>query len=397
MALLLGQDSFFGQLMSFSPQFLAQSFLDGDVEEDYALTVTREFGPNPGNLRMLSYVPAGIGRAAPLVVVLHGCKQAAGSYDRGSGWSQLANRFGFALLMPEQRRANNGNGCFNWFQTEDVTRGEGEVASIAAMIRFMLREHRLDARRVFINGLSAGGGMTAAMLATYPELFAGGAIIAGLPYGSATTVHDAFGVMGQGRVRQPTELGDRVRAASQHPGPWPKVSIWQGDADHVVNPANAMELVKQWTDVHGVSIDSAEEQAIGTVSHKIWRGTDGRPAVELYTIPGFGHATPIDPVAALEVARCGLPTANRYILPAGISSPYLMAESWGLTGRPLTHRRPAATPFGPSPIADPLWHNIFPGGSTALKEITAELTKPDTLVGRILRSTGLIEDDKRKD
>ena len=34
--------------------------------------------------------------------------------------------------------------------------------------------------------------MTSAMLAAYPEVFAGGAIVAGLPYGTAATVPEAF-------------------------------------------------------------------------------------------------------------------------------------------------------------------------------------------------------------
>lgn len=392
MVRLPGPDSFFGQMLSFAPQSLAQGFLDGDAEDDHGLTITREFGANPGNLRMLSHCPPGIGRNRPLVVVLHGCKQAAGSYDRGSGWSQLANRFGFALLLPEQRSTNNCNGCFNWFQTEDVTRDLGEVASITAMIRFMLREYDLDAERVFITGLSAGGAMTAAMLATYPELFAGGAIIAGLPYGSATTVQDAFGVMGQGRIRKPAELGSRVRAASTHQGPWPRLSIWQGDADRTVNPVNARELVKQWTDVHGLAMEAPDAKSIGTIEHKVWRGRDGQAQVELYTLPGFGHATPIDPMASLEAARCGSPTANPYILPAGISSTYVIAESWGLTDRRQRAYRPAIAALGQSPKIHPLWHNIFPGGATAVKELTA----PDKLLGRILRSTGLVEDDERR-
>ena len=50
----------------------------------------------------------------------------------------------------------------------------------------------------------------------------------------------------------PAEWGKRVRDASTHPGPWPKVSIWQGTADVKVNPANARELVEQWTNVHGI-------------------------------------------------------------------------------------------------------------------------------------------------
>ncbi|MCB8876233.1 extracellular catalytic domain type 1 short-chain-length polyhydroxyalkanoate depolymerase [Acidisoma silvae] len=400
MALLLGQDSIFGQLLNFTPHPLVQAMLDGgsEAEDDQDLTVTRDFGANPGNLRMLSFRPAGLPDGAPLVVVLHGCKQTAGAYDRGAGWSQLAQEFGFAVLLPEQRRLNNPQGCFNWFQPEDVSRDEGEVASIASMIRFLLREERLDAGRVFITGLSAGGGLTAAMLATYPELFAGGAIIAGLPFGSANGVHEAFGAMGQGRIRPARELGDRVRAASRHHGPWPTVSIWQGEADTTVNPVNATELVKQWTDVQGIDGQAPEQSMIGPVSHQVWRNGKGQMAVELYRIPGFGHATPIDPMARPAVARCGSVTASRYILPAGISSTYRIAESWGLTGEGLSRRRDSAwdkgpgTPFG----GHQLWQNLMPGGMTVLKEMTAELTAPDTVLGRVLRSTGLIDTKGRK-
>lgn len=395
MALLLDQDSFFGQLLNFAPHPLVQSMLDGAPEEDHALTVTQDFGANPGNLRMLSYRPADLPAQAPLVVVLHGCKQTAGIYDRGAGWSDLARQFGFALLMPEQRRINNPNGCFNWFQPEDVSRDEGEVGSIASMIGFMLREHGLDAGRVFITGLSAGGGMTAAMLATYPELFAGGAIIAGLPYGSADGVHEAFGVMGQGRIRSAQELGDRVRAASGHAGPWPRVSVWQGEADTTVNPINAYELVKQWTNVHGIAGGTPHTAQIGAVTHRTWPTTDGKPAVELYTIPGFGHATPIDPMARPAAARCGSVTASRFILPAGISSTYRIAESWGLVDDSLARRNNAWDKGPGAPFnGHPLWQNLLPGGSTALKEITAELTAPNTLLGRVLRTTGLIDDGK---
>jgi poly(3-hydroxybutyrate) depolymerase len=47
------------------------------------------------------------------------------------------------------------------------------------MIEKSVVDHGIDRRRIFITGLSAGGAMTSVMLACYPELFAGGAIIAG--------------------------------------------------------------------------------------------------------------------------------------------------------------------------------------------------------------------------
>src|SRR3984957_15437188 len=146
-----------------------------------------EFGSNPGSLRARIYVPTSLTKDAPLVVVLHGCTQTAAAYDHGSGWSQLAEREGFALLFPEQQRVNNPNLCFNWFVPGDIRRDGGEALSIGQMIGAVVATYRLDRSRIFVTGLSAGGAMASAMLATYPELFAGGAIIAGLPYGGAST------------------------------------------------------------------------------------------------------------------------------------------------------------------------------------------------------------------
>ena len=149
---------------------------------------------------MFAYVPEQLPRAPALVVVLHGCGQTAAAYDFGTGWSTLAKRYGFALLMPEQQRANNANTCFNWFNPGDIARGRGEAASIRQMIARMVADHEIDPRRIYITGLSAGGAMTSVMLAVYPEVFAGGAIIAGLPYGIASNVprstrrHDAVDV-----------------------------------------------------------------------------------------------------------------------------------------------------------------------------------------------------------
>src|SRR5471032_3306882 len=117
------------------------------------------FAPNPGNLRMFRYLPRGLKAGAPLVVILHGCGQTAGGYDHGAGWSELGDRLGFAVLAPEQPNSNNMAGCFNWFQPGDTARGAGEAASIHQMIVRALADHRLDKKRVFITGLSAGGAM----------------------------------------------------------------------------------------------------------------------------------------------------------------------------------------------------------------------------------------------
>ena len=66
------------------------------------LQEVEDFGTNPGALRMLSYLPDNLSPRPALVVVLHGSMQSAADYDLGAGWSTLADRYGFALLMPEQ-------------------------------------------------------------------------------------------------------------------------------------------------------------------------------------------------------------------------------------------------------------------------------------------------------
>src|SRR4051794_34539856 len=172
---------------------------------------------------MFTYVPAELGPDRPLVVVLHGCKQTAAGYDRGAGWSTLADRYGFALLLPQQQPANNPNGCFNWFQPADTRRGHGEALSIRQMIEKTVTDRGIDPQRIYITGLSAGGAMTSVMLACYPEVFAGGAIIAGLPYGAASSMHQAFESMANCPSRSAREWGEAVLRASPQNGRWPRV------------------------------------------------------------------------------------------------------------------------------------------------------------------------------
>jgi poly(hydroxyalkanoate) depolymerase family esterase len=282
------------------------------------------FGANPGALGAHIYVPADLPRNAPLVVALHGCTQTAAGYDHGSGWSRLADRHGFALVFPEQQRPNNANLCFNWFAPQHVTRGSGEALSIAGMVETVVTAHGLDRTRVFITGLSAGGAMTSAMLATYPELFAGGAIIAGLPFGCAGSVPEAFDRMrGQG-MPSVRELEAGVRRASGHRGPWPTLSVWHGTADATVAPANMDAIVGQWRGLHGLERESSEQHVLGRHRRRVWRDGAGVAQIETYEITGMGHGTPLD--GADDI---GAPGA--FMLDAGISSTRHIARFWQLT------------------------------------------------------------------
>ena len=307
------------------------------------LTELMGFGSNPGALRMFTYVPKKLGRAPALVVVLHGCTQSATSYDLGAGWSTLAERYGFVVLLPEQTPANNPKTCFNWFLPGDTQRDRGEALSIRQMIEKTIGAHGIDRKRVYITGLSAGGAMATAMLATYPEVFAAGAIIAGLPYGSAANVSEAFESMFQGRQRAAKDWGDALRGASKHRGPWPRVSIWHGDRDETVKPMNADALIAQWRDVHGIESAPVEERVDG-YPRKVWR-RDGVDVIESYTITGMAHGTPL-----ATAAHGG--KAGPFLLEAGISSSYHIAQFFGLTGevRETVREQIKTAPLAPEQV-----------------------------------------------
>lgn len=289
------------------------------------------FGSNPGELRMFVYTPAPrLPLNAPLIVLLHGCGQDAAAFAVQAGWIGLADRIGAAILLPEQQSANSRGRCFNWFQPADVRRGRGEALSILQMVNAAAKKFGSDRSRIFIAGLSAGGAMTAALLAAYPSVFNAGAIVAGMPVGAAQNLPMAVLRMRQVDPYKGREaLAEAVRrsAPAHSKNIWPRVSIWQGGEDRIVDPGNAQQLAAQWGAVQGLADTTVvETQGLPPgVHHRAW-GDDPRPPVELWTIDPMGHGFPIDGTGK-NGSQPGFA-----VLEAGISATDHIARFWGLGG-----------------------------------------------------------------
>src|SRR5262249_26434843 len=201
-----------------------------------------------------------------------------------------------------------------------------------------------DHRKVFVTGLSAGGAMASVMLATYPEVFAGGAIIAGLPYGCAGNVQQAFEAMFTEQGHAAQALGDRVRAASRHRGPWPKISVWHGTSDPIVQPSNGEDIIRQWTNVHGLSDSPSYQELIGGHTRRIWSDANGEALIEAFSICGMAHGVPLATTMGGE--SCG--ATGAFFLEVGISSTHHIARFWRL------HESLVEMPHVPAPVSAPI-------------------------------------------
>jgi len=323
------------------------------------MTQVSDFGSNPGGLKMFVHEPASPAASAGVVVVLHGCTMSAGGQAEG-GWNDVADELGFYVVYPEQSTSNNSLSCFNWggswagapnafvasstpVMQSDIERGGPEVTSIHSMVEHMVATHGVDPDRVFVSGLSAGGAMAAVLLASYPDVFGAGQIVAGVPYKCATTTGEATGCMGDmstsGLDRTPADWASLVASSGAATAPAPRVSIWHGTNDFVVHPSVSDELVEQWSAVHGATRGSEEDVEGAT---RVEWVVGGRTVVERWTVHGMTHGVPVDPASG-----CG--GIGSYINDVGICSARHGATFFGLDG---AGPEPGPEP-GPGPAPAP--------------------------------------------
>ena len=216
-----------------------------------------------------------------------------------SGWPKYADLWKFALDRAAADRRQQRQPCFNWFETGDTpaARARRCRSSRWSTTRSELRHRRRP--RVYVTGLSAGGAMTAVMLATYPDVFAGGSIIAGIPYRCATGLTSAFTLHEPRRRHDPGAVGQHgARRERRLPGPWPACRSGTAPRDYTVDPANATESRDQWTNVLRHRRRRPTSRRRRCRAAPAWRSTATAPATGRRALPGrrgWAHGTPVDP------------------------------------------------------------------------------------------------------
>ncbi len=284
----------------------------------------------PGGLTRtyLQYVPKKLPAGAPVVMFLHGCNQTAEQAMQATHFNALADRLRFTVVYPSQVRPasgsaplvdGNGLGCWNWFLPEHQTRGAGEPAVLAGLVKHVAAEVRGDRRRIYVEGISAGADMTVILAATYPDVFAAAASLAGCAYSSCA---DGAGALTH------AAMGPRARVMPMF--------VENGTAD-VLNPwAQSEALVQSWLGANDLADDGQPNQSFsrkpatettsvpsGTpnpgggnacihnnsftclggiaglsdypVTVQTWNDAKGKDVLELWTVHGLAHAHPNAP------------------------------------------------------------------------------------------------------
>jgi poly(hydroxyalkanoate) depolymerase family esterase len=258
---------------------------------DGAAYLTRTFTCEAGSRDYTLYVPSHTGRRKrPLIIMLHGCTQNPDDFAVGTGMNRLAEEHGFIVAYPRQSMRANRSVCWNWFNLTDQMRDVGEPSIIAGITRTIMAEFDIDAERVYVAGLSAGGAMAAIMSATYPELYAATGIHSGLAYGSATDVASAFAAMhGTSSPTAPAQTKSHLNSANRRS----RTIVFHGASDQRVHPSNAERILAEAR--AGLADPAQETQHDGSAGGRTYTRTvitdaSGVPHVELWAIDGLGHA-----------------------------------------------------------------------------------------------------------
>ena len=240
------------------------------------------FSNSDGMRNYKLYVPESRPESAwPLIVMLHGCTQSPEDFAIGTRMNALAEEFGFLVAYPEQPTSANASKCWNWFNSKDQCRSSGEPSLLAGITRKIMNDYSVDADRVYVAGLSAGGAAAAIMAEAYPDIFSAAGIHSGLACGAAKDMVSAFSVMSQG----PKAMANVKRAGS----PSVPLILFHGDSDTTVHPSNATFIVNRAEAATAIET-KAKSNGGRPYTQAIYYDSNGKMMMENWTVHGAGHA-----------------------------------------------------------------------------------------------------------
>lgn len=234
------------------------------------------------------YLPPGVRRPMPLLVLLHGCGQDSASFAAVTRAAANARAGGYAVLLPEQAQEANPNRCWNWFGRTAVV--ATETAILMSIVERVCQAHPIRRNKVFALGLSAGGAMALTLALRYPDGFAA------IGTHSGAVPHSASSALEAGQTMRGRRTADLISLRQRLSGRrLPPLLVIHGESDRSVAPENADSSTALWLDL--LAPDNARRGpsrlarrgARHAYSVTDWK-RDGKVCVRLIRIAGLAHA-----------------------------------------------------------------------------------------------------------
>jgi acetylxylan esterase len=263
--------------------------------------ITENFGDNPTKVGFYIYVPDVLASNPPILVNPHWCHGSASDAYSGSQFATLAGKHGFIVIYPDS--PNTADSCWDVSSKQTLTHDAGgDSLGIVNMVRWTLEKYKADKSRVFVTGVSSGAMMTDVLVGSYPDVFAAGSAFSGVPFGcfapngNNTSVYDYWSDdCAKGKVKR-TSAEWAALVEDAYPGydNWrPKMQIFHGTADEVLDYTNFGEEIKLWTGVFGLSATPTSTTPNTPLSGwtRTVYGSDGW--FEAYSAAGVPHNIPV--------------------------------------------------------------------------------------------------------
>jgi len=233
----------------------------------------------------------------PALIVLHGCAQSAQDIINGTDLEAVADDFDAVVVVPSVPNGGVYFGCWDYYGGSH-SRFSGHSGALLDLVDDLLASPTYDVSpdRVWISGLSSGGGMAAIMGCLAPDVFSGVGVSAGPAVGTSASQISTVSTS----AAQAANTCDNLAGTRSGDFSTQLASVIAGTSDYTVAQGYADVHADMWATLYagspsGLSSSSFSVSALqgyqpqGTGTYR----SDGTgPRVAQISATGLDHAWP---------------------------------------------------------------------------------------------------------
>lgn len=232
-------------------------------------------------------------KASALMINLHGCSQKAADLKKSGNWEAAAELYNMTVVLPSVPNGGVILGCWSYFGTDHSDK-EGDSGALISLTEQLLKDRsfNIDAKNVFVSGLSSGAGEAFVVGCLRPDLFSGIGLNSTPMVGSSSDEIHQVPQTAQETADICLDLAkDKSSSFSRQ-----KTSIIYDEAgDYIVNPQHSQVSVGALGLIYGVKTKSAIDMtklpgANTQGSGILLSDAKGKVRISLINNKGLGHA-----------------------------------------------------------------------------------------------------------